>query len=273
LAKNSIFLAFVTFFMIKILFQWRAFSPSPALTERHAHIYWQADCYESAAPIEIHAGTPLRRMEFRSGDVVIIPPFTEHRIKIDGPFSIATVRFETDDDKVFAAGGVLAIPFEREKNLFAELFRGEPPVSGSEKAAAALIVEALLLKLRGGADESPAERVGDPRLKAAVRLAAANSSSRLSLARLAREANMSPNHFIRTFKRETGETPGAFAKRLRIESARRLLRWTDLSVAQTAEQAGYPDIYSFSRDFKAQTGMSPRSFKAAAAAPAGLRKK
>lgn len=87
--------------------------------------------------------------------------------------------------------------------------------------------------------------------------------SPLSVADLARKAGYSPAHFSTVFKRVTGQTAESMIVQARLEKASRLLRWSNLSVGQIAEAAGYPDVYFFSRQFKLKTGLTPTAYRAA----------
>lgn len=78
---------------------------------------------------------------------------------------------------------------------------------------------------------------------------------------LAREAALSPDHYGRVFKRITGETPRELIQKARLERACQLLRETPLSVTEIAEQAGYADVFQFSRMFKQQMRESPSRWR------------
>ncbi len=49
--------------------------------------------------------------------------------------------------------------------------------------------------------------------------------------------------------------------------ARELLLTTDRSIADIAEEVGYPDQFYFSRQFQAVTGSSPRHFRRPSSSP------
>ncbi len=89
----------------------------------------------------------------------------------------------------------------------------------------------------------------------------AHYDDRLTLARGAREAHLSPFYFHRLFTRVFGETPHEFVTRLRIEQAKRLLLAGGHSVTEVCFQIGYDSLGSFSARFRALTGLSPSSFR------------
>ena len=61
----------------------------------------------------------------------------------------------------------------------------------------------------------------------------------LDIATLARTALASEAHFIRSFKREFGETPHRYLQRRRIERAADRLRETDDPITQIALDVGF----------------------------------
>ena len=88
-----------------------------------------------------------------------------------------------------------------------------------------------------------------------------------SLDEMATHSAMSRRSFLRWFLSETGETPVAYLRRLRIREACRLLRFGNASVDEIAEATGYANRYHFTRAFNAVTGMGPAAFRRASPAP------
>ena len=78
---------------------------------------------------------------------------------------------------------------------------------------------------------------------------------------LAARCGCDPDHFARLFRQRLGLPPQRYALRCRIDHARSLLRFGDLSVAEIAHRLGYSDPFLFSRQFKAITGSSPSDFR------------
>lgn len=83
-----------------------------------------------------------------------------------------------------------------------------------------------------------------------------------SLDLLAQQAGMSRSAFAEAFRVEVGETPGAYLQRWRIALAQRALREGRM-LKQVADDVGYGSEAALSRAFKAQTGRSPREWRAA----------
>ena len=78
---------------------------------------------------------------------------------------------------------------------------------------------------------------------------------------LARIANVSEAHFIRTFRATFGETPHRYLQRRRVERAMFLLRATDRSVTDICLDVGFTSLGTFSRNFRAIVGEGPAVYR------------
>lgn len=88
-----------------------------------------------------------------------------------------------------------------------------------------------------------------------------------TLAELAALVHLQPTYFSNLFTRCLGESPMAYLLRRRIEHAQGLLRSTDLPLKQVAAQAGFSDVYYFSRQFRRLVGTPPGAFRRLPPAP------
>ncbi len=83
----------------------------------------------------------------------------------------------------------------------------------------------------------------------------------VDLGELAARVNMSYPHFRRLFKTHTGQSPGAYRRQKRIQQAKAFLDQPNLSIGEVSELIGYADQFSFSKQFKKLTGLSPRDYR------------
>ena len=83
----------------------------------------------------------------------------------------------------------------------------------------------------------------------------------LRIRRLARIAEMSEAHFIRTFRATFGEAPHRYLQRRRVERAMFLLRATDRSVTDICFDVGFSSLGTFSRTFSEILGESPTHYR------------
>lgn len=73
--------------------------------------------------------------------------------------------------------------------------------------------------------------------------------------------HLHPNHFIRFFKERTGQTPAHYIKCRKMDTAKRLLESSDLTVSEIMLRIGFDDISYFSKQFKHFYAMSPREYR------------
>ena len=84
---------------------------------------------------------------------------------------------------------------------------------------------------------------------------------KLTVDRIARKCGLSLSRFAHLFRDETGRTPQQFIEARRMELARNLLRYSNLSVAEVASACGYEDPFYFSSRFRGTLGKSPRAYR------------
>ena len=117
--------------------------------------------------------------------------------------------------------------------------------------------------------ESPTRRPRPPRAIAAVRWRRRCGSTRnahepIDLDGAAREAGLSPFHFLRLFRDVLGVTPHQYLVRARLRHAARLLADEERSITDIALDVGFADLSNFVRTFHRAAGVSPRGFRRAA---------
>ena len=83
----------------------------------------------------------------------------------------------------------------------------------------------------------------------------------IDLKSLAKISHFSPFYFHRIMKAFLGEPIGTFIVRTRTESAARLLRYSDLPIADIAYRIGYSSPSSLSKVFKQFYGISPNEYR------------
>lgn len=130
--------------------------------------------------------------------------------------------------------------------------------------------EELALRLAGAVfallsdcdrDTSPLHSRDVRRITGAVRHIETHSTEAHPIARLARDAGMTPYHFLRVFTRVVGMTPHQYVLRTRLHRvARRLLR-SRVSILTIAVEEGFNDLSTFNRRFRRVMGVSPTAFR------------
>ncbi len=84
---------------------------------------------------------------------------------------------------------------------------------------------------------------------------------KLSLEEIAGYADLAPAYLSDLFHRETGSTLSRFILRRRVEAAKNMLRYTDLTVAEIAEDLAFSNPSHFQRAFKRETGQTPNQYR------------
>lgn len=133
------------------------------------------------------------------------------------------------------------------------------PAGAIRIKAALLDLLALLLDLLVPDDDHP---VHPPAVQRAIEFMSLHSCDPgIRLPDVVKAAGMSIHHFGRLFRQHMGETPMHYLKTLRVHHAHYLLANTDLRIDEIAADVGIPDPFHFSRIFRTQTGISPRTWR------------
>jgi transcriptional regulator GlxA family with amidase domain len=136
-----------------------------------------------------------------------------------------------------------------------------------DRDAALLIARHLVLFLRRPGNQSQFSATlsaqapqGSP-LRELQRFAAEHLHENLSVEALAERAHMSPRHFARSFRAQTGVTPARYVENLRLEAARRMLEDTDLAVSAVAGDCGFGTAETMRRAFLRTLGVGPADYR------------
>ena len=85
----------------------------------------------------------------------------------------------------------------------------------------------------------------------------------LTLRQYADDIGVHPDYLCRQFKKTTGQTFTQTRRLGRITRARHLLAATGLKISAISRSVGMNDPAQFTRDFKKETGLTPRQFRLA----------
>jgi AraC family transcriptional regulator len=89
----------------------------------------------------------------------------------------------------------------------------------------------------------------------------AHSHEPIGLDTMARNAGLSPFHFLRVFNRVFGVTPHQYLVRSRLRHAVRLLIEDTRAITDVAFDVGFNDLSNFVRTFHRAAGISPARFR------------
>ena len=98
-------------------------------------------------------------------------------------------------------------------------------------------------------------------MKESIAFVAENYAADLSVADLARRANLSESQFARIFRRQTETSPAQYIVQTRINAARTLLETTDKLLTDIAAETGFYDHAHFVKTFKRIVGTTPSRYR------------
>lgn len=117
----------------------------------------------------------------------------------------------------------------------------------------------LFYFLMRNADSCLAVDEGNKVIEQAVAYIRENFASDITLSSLAKRFSVSPEHFSRMFKKETGLGFSKYLNSLRLQHAEQLLKSESRqSVTDVAQICGFEDSNYFSKKFKEAYGISPK---------------
>lgn len=100
-------------------------------------------------------------------------------------------------------------------------------------------------------------RIHHPALARAMTLLEQTPDRVIGVPELAVHAALSSRQLLRLFAQFVGEGPAHYHRRLRLEHARGLLRYTAISVTQAAVSVGFESLAHFCRAYRQQYGQPP----------------
>lgn len=88
-------------------------------------------------------------------------------------------------------------------------------------------------------------------------------SAEISLKRLAKTQDVTPEYLSAVFKKETGKNVTEYIRNKRMKHAAHLLSTTNLQIQTIAMHCGIMDVQYFSRVFKKELGKTPKEYRTA----------
>jgi two-component system response regulator YesN len=98
-------------------------------------------------------------------------------------------------------------------------------------------------------------------VKMAMRYMKACCTRSLSLERVAEQVHLNPSYLSTIFKKETGQNFSDYLISCRINEAKRLLRESNLKIAEISSSVGYTDKRHFSRVFTKTVGIKASAYR------------
>lgn len=146
------------------------------------------------------------------------------------------------------------------RRIIGEL-RQPDPISATMAESQATQLLAHMLRLNGTSGRKAKGGLSSFDLKRAIAMMEALADKGPTLTELAKEAGVSPYHFLRAFKTSTGMTPHAFMAKHRLEKSAGMLRSTSMTATEIAMECGFASSSHFTVAFKRAFGTCPKDFR------------
>lgn len=151
--------------------------------------------------------------------------------------------------------------------------QGKRHTPGSERRAAlrlSLVLEQMLERrlqdlseVDGNDGTELTIDTSHPLIRKIIAYVTAHLEQPITIADIGAALHLSPGHLRNEFHRYVGFGLGHYVRYLKMAHACRLMDTTELSLAEIGERCGYSSIYSFSRAFKTEKGISPSAYRKA----------
>ncbi len=137
-------------------------------------------------------------------------------------------------------------------NILAGLRRGQRPSQGETLVPPNGVVTRASTDVRA---------VNDAEVAAVLEIIRRDACKGLTVEKMAESLGVSRSTIERRFRQVMGRTPFEEIRRIRFETARRLLVETRLKVASVGRQCGYRDAKRFTKEFRAEVGATPTAWR------------
>ena len=206
-----------------------------------------------AVSVETEAGTWI----VTTLSAVAIPPWSLHRVAAHGNASLRSVFVDPDVYPDLVPALVTLHVSDLLHELIREAGRYYTDIGDDDLTRGVVALIAQLLPTMPTAPSSMfVPRVEHPLLALATRRCVDEPGVSVSVETLAHDAGLSPRHFSRLFKAETGMSFTTWRALLQVQHATVQLARGD-SVTRVAMDLGYSSTSAFIEMFKRQTGRTP----------------
>src|SRR5688500_8197581 len=175
-----------------------------------------------------------------------------------GPTGARCLLLETEPGTGAALAGLARPRFLSADGWLANVIHRIDAAASRPDPAQAVVLDGLsaelLAQLGRRLDDRPAP---PPPWLARVRELLEDLRGGVTVSALAREAGVHRVHLARQFREHFGVPVTEYARRLRLETAQRMLVTTTVSLAQVAAHAGYADRSHLTRAMRAALGTTP----------------
>lgn len=128
------------------------------------------------------------------------------------------------------------------------------------------LAEAMNSRWKAGALNSKSVIVNE-----AIGYIESNYKNKITLSDVAKFLRCSESSFSHSFRKEIGVSPYEYIIRKRLNKAKELLKTTNASISEIAEQAGFNSEANFIKTFRMKNNMTPNTFRNQILSPSDIR--
>jgi AraC-like DNA-binding protein len=212
------------------------------------------------------------KLELGPGDVVLVFPEIAHAYGpvAGGDWTQVYVVFDGPQFQLWRAQGLLSpdrpvlrlgSPDYWRQRLY-EIVKSEPlHRSGAPLRALGRLVQVMAEMLAADTETMQQQTERDPWLEKSLRLLGEGGGEWRTPQKVAQEVGLSYENFRKRFAQLTGESPGRYQKRRRLEWACAAIYHGELSLKEIADALGFCDVFHFSKAFKQEIGFTPSDYR------------
>ena len=147
------------------------------------------------------------------------------------------------------------------KHSFREILKEIRSKETGEGSMVFSLLSRLLVQILRAEEGQLDLHAGDERINRVLDYIHRNFYKNISIQSAASMSALSLRQFSDVFKKETGQTFTRYLNGIRIEKAREALIGTGQTITEIAFETGFDDLSYFTRRFKEQEGLSPRTYR------------
>jgi AraC-like DNA-binding protein len=222
----------------------------------HAHDFWQLEMVVSGC---LEVKSQKLKLKAVNNDCILIPPGIPHRI-IYGDWEQRSwsIKFKLETQKkptkiILMKRSAASITA---RNNILRTFNELDTTCNSYISLQYLLGMLIELEL-----QSETFNLGSALIAQVKTLIDSHGGHPFTINELADELQCSRNHISKKFHMETGTSLKSFIDVRRVETARKMLLYSDQKIITIAEIMEFADVYSFSRFFNRLQGCSPRQYR------------
>lgn len=205
----------------------------------------------------------------KEGDIVLIDCYAPHEYGSDTIWEASWIHFDGPLARAYyehisEASGNIIIPRDRQtvEHTLAKICNTFRPGSAIREASISKYITNILTELLLAGSRANNSGKLSTALESTISYINENFAEPLPLEKLAKKASLSPFYFSRKFAKETGMTPHQYIITTRLNSAKFLLKTTDISVKEIAFNSGFTSESSFCSTFKKWEHITPSEYRA-----------